>query len=45
MRKIRNDANYDGYLVTPAQAKDLIHIWQTVAPETIAMIHKKLDQR
>ncbi|MBN2454255.1 hypothetical protein JXB11_01790 [Candidatus Woesearchaeota archaeon] len=40
-RRIRNDANYRGYRVIAAQAKEILGLWESCGTELIALIRKE----
>ena len=44
-KKIRNDANYRGFMVSVSQAKEIIEFWDTCGKEILAIISRKTKQR
>ncbi|MBI2666509.1 hypothetical protein HYX13_02760 [Candidatus Woesearchaeota archaeon] len=42
-KSIRNDANYRGFKVTMAQAKEILEFWNTCSQEIIASLLKELQ--
>lgn len=43
-KAIRNDANYRGFKVTAAQAREILDFWDTCAKEIISILHKELQK-
>lgn len=41
-RKIRNDSNYQGYVISKDQAEELVDLWKTVGKEITLRIRSKL---
>ncbi|MBI4147333.1 hypothetical protein HY494_01630 [Candidatus Woesearchaeota archaeon] len=41
-KTIRNDANYRGFKVTVAQAKEIVEFWDKCSQEIIALVKQKL---
>jgi len=41
-KTIRNDANYRGFKVTVAQAKEILEFWKTCSQEIISILLKEL---
>ena len=42
-RKMRNDSNYRGYMITASQAKEMVNFWRRCSGELISFIEKKSE--
>jgi len=41
-RRIRNESNYRGYLISPQQAEEIVSFWKNKNKEIISFIEKKI---